>query len=137
MPNRTIVSRLVSLMCLLRERAKTIPTSRSFSVMHMQALHFIRVQDGCLMHDVAKYLAIKPPSATALVAHLIGRNLVKREVDAGDRRVIRLRATPAGRRLLAKRFDEFSRAMDGVLKRLTVEETQELIILLDRILSQK
>lgn len=134
MSNQKIVTQLVSLMCLLRERAKALPTSRTFSVIQMQALYYVFKKDSCLMRDIASYLAITPPSATTLVYNLMKRGLLQRQVDVEDRRVVRLRVTTAGKRLLKQRFTEFSKAMGKALSGLTLSEKKQLITFLDSIL---
>jgi long-chain acyl-CoA synthetase len=49
---------------------------------------------------LAHRLAVSPPSVTAVVDGLVGRGLVAREADAGDRRRLTLQLTPAGMKLL-------------------------------------
>ena len=51
--------------------------------------------------DLASLERVSPPSMTRIVGHLEDRRLVQREVDAADRRVTRLRVSPAGSRTLA------------------------------------
>ena len=43
---------------------------------------------------------VRPPTMTRIVAALVAAGLVVREPSAEDRRVVLIRATPAGRRLL-------------------------------------
>ncbi|MCC7322424.1 MAG: MarR family transcriptional regulator [Gemmatimonadaceae bacterium] len=50
--------------------------------------------------DLAAAEQVKPPTMTRLVTALEAHGLVKREGDADDARVVRVRATPKGIRLL-------------------------------------
>jgi len=52
-------------------------------------------------HSLAEWLAVKPPSITALVDGLVAKGLVERTVDAADRRRVTHELTPAGRDLHA------------------------------------
>jgi DNA-binding MarR family transcriptional regulator len=51
---------------------------------------------------LAELEAVQPPSMTRIVAQLEERDLVVREVDDTDRRVARVRVTPAAEQLLAE-----------------------------------
>lgn len=50
---------------------------------------------------LADRLAVRPPSVTAVVDGLVGRDLVERHHSEDDRRHVRHVLTPAGRKLLA------------------------------------
>lgn len=52
--------------------------------------------------DLAGAEGVQPPSMTRLVARLEARGLVRREIDAHDRRVARVQLTDEGRRLLSR-----------------------------------
>lgn len=45
---------------------------------------------------------VRPPTMTRIVSGLLRSGLVTREVDSGDRRVVRVRATRRGRELLQR-----------------------------------
>lgn len=49
---------------------------------------------------LARHLAVRPPSVTGVVDGLVGRGLVARTNDAGDRRCVSLDLTTTGRHLL-------------------------------------
>jgi DNA-binding MarR family transcriptional regulator len=49
--------------------------------------------------DVARATGVTAAGATDIIDRLEARALVRREADPEDRRVVRIRATPAGRRL--------------------------------------
>lgn len=50
--------------------------------------------------DIATALGIASPSAVELVARMVGAGLLRRQEDADDRRVTRLRLTELGEKLL-------------------------------------
>jgi DNA-binding MarR family transcriptional regulator len=51
---------------------------------------------------LAQRLAIRKPTATALADGLVAAGYAERESEPGDRRIVRLRMTPAGEAALAR-----------------------------------
>lgn len=64
---------------------------------------------------------VRPPTMTRIVKGLVRNGLVTREVDAGDRRVVRVRATRRGRELLERgrrrRIEHLTRRLRGLSPR--------------------
>ena len=64
---------------------------------------------------------VRPPTMTRIVKGLLRSGLVTREVDAGDRRVVRVRATRRGRELLERgrrrRIEHLARRLRGLSPR--------------------
>lgn len=65
------------------------------------ALSVVERRGPLSIGDLAVTERVSPPSMTRVVGHLEERQLVTREVDPTDRRIARLRVTPAGARALA------------------------------------
>jgi DNA-binding MarR family transcriptional regulator len=68
-----------------------------------QLLLAVRGHDGDqgpTIGEVAGYLMLRHHSAVGLVDRAVRAELVERREDPGDRRVVRLRLTPAGGRIL-------------------------------------
>jgi DNA-binding MarR family transcriptional regulator len=66
---------------------------------------------------LAARLAVAKPTMTSLVDTLVERGFVARETAPGDRRVVRLAITPAGRDALAAAERHFAGVLDEVLQR--------------------
>ena len=68
--------------------------------------------------DVAEHLLLRHHSVVGLVDRAVAADLVERRTDLDDQRLVRLRATPRGgrvlRRLAALHLDEVRRIMPGV-----------------------
>jgi DNA-binding MarR family transcriptional regulator len=64
--------------------------------------------------DVATELGVNPSTATRMCDRLVRKGLIRRSRRAGDRRVVRLTLTPAGRELV----DEVTRRRRQELSRL-------------------
>ncbi|AEV84552.1 Multiple antibiotic resistance protein marR [Actinoplanes sp. SE50] len=67
--------------------------------------------------DIAEELGVNPSTGTRMLDRLIGKGLVRRTRSATDRRVVRLRLTPDGQRLVEQILDrrrrELERLVDG------------------------
>ncbi len=106
-----------------RPRATRAPTAHLADRLHSAALHLLRrlrreddasglpapqlsalsviVFGGPItLGDLARAEQVRPPTISKVIAILEAQSLVEREVDAGDRRVTRVRATARGTKLL-------------------------------------
>ena len=68
--------------------------------------------------DLARIEQVKPPTMTKVIAGLEAGGLVKRRLDADDRRAVKLEATPRGARLLQtgrrRRVARLAAALEGL-----------------------
>ena len=62
----------------------------------MRALMAVGHRPGCTMGELASRLGIGVSAATGLVDRLVERGALERDSDAADRRVVRVRMSPAG-----------------------------------------
>jgi DNA-binding MarR family transcriptional regulator len=69
------------------------------SVLEWYALRALYVQDGVSASHLAQMLCRHPSSLTALLDRMEEHDLLRREVDAGDRRSVCIFLTDAGRAL--------------------------------------
>lgn len=67
---------------------------------HLSALSVLVFGGERTLGELAAAEGVRPPSMTRFVQNLERDGLVEREVDPADRRVVRVRATAAGERLL-------------------------------------
>src|SRR5688572_22042152 len=54
------------------------------------------------MSEIARQISVTMPSATAIVDKMVKADLVKRDADPQDRRVIRIALSDAGRQMVAE-----------------------------------
>ncbi|MFM8237738.1 MAG: MarR family winged helix-turn-helix transcriptional regulator [Actinomycetota bacterium] len=66
----------------------------------LSALAAVRRDVGVTLSGLAEHERVQPPTMTRIVDALVAKGLVERSVCPDDRRVSRLRATPAGRELV-------------------------------------
>jgi DNA-binding MarR family transcriptional regulator len=88
-------------------RVKNITTSQ------LRFLHEVKVHPGSSGAQLARACYITPQSAQAMMARAVERGWIVRGSDTENHRLVTLRLTPAGERLLAY--------ADGVLSRLEAE----------------
>jgi DNA-binding MarR family transcriptional regulator len=88
--------------------------------------------DGPLrMSDIAAKLKVTLPSATAVVDHLVSKNLVVRQDDPKDRRLVICRLSPAGETLIHKLWVSGRATLASLLEDITLEQAQQAAAVAD------
>jgi DNA-binding MarR family transcriptional regulator len=67
------------------------------SVPQFRCLHFVGRQAGCSVSDVAAFLGVTLPTASAMVDRLVRAGALRTRASRSDRRRTHLYLTPAGR----------------------------------------
>lgn len=83
---------------------------------------------------------VQPPSMTRQVDALVARRLLERESQAPDRRVVRVKLTSGGERILQRNRSVRTAFVAARLKRRPPEERErlgELVVLLEHLVGQK
>jgi DNA-binding MarR family transcriptional regulator len=90
-------------------------------------------QEGVSVKDIAKFLNVTKGAVTQFIDALVEKNLVKREEDAHDRRVQRIRLTE----FAESRFDQFKKSyylsLNKLFDALTDKEVEQLVSLLEKL----
>jgi DNA-binding MarR family transcriptional regulator len=94
-------------------------------------------EEGISVKELAERSAVTPGAITQFVDVLIAKDLVKREADLNDRRIVRLKVTPAAESRLQKLKEEFFTSAARTFGVLQDDELKHLIDLLARVGSQK
>ena len=98
----------------------------SASPTQLAALATIERDGPLTLGALAAIERVRPPTITAAVGRLEERSLVRRRVDARDRRVARVEITPQGRRLLAQSRSRKTAYLERQLAALTRDERDTL-----------
>ncbi len=98
----------------------------SLSVPQFRCLNFISGKPGCAIGDIAAFLGVTMPTASAMADRLVQAALVQPQTASGDRRRSRLEVTPAGRAQLAQIQDRAHGELKAVLAVCTPLEQQTL-----------
>jgi len=100
---------------------------------HTETLRLIGEKHQVAMKEVAGFLAITPPSATALVNHLVKSGYVQRISDKNDRRTVHLQLTKTGQTMMQKSLTEHCKIFIKLLKKLNAKEQLQLLNILKKI----
>ena len=96
------------------------------SAPRLSALSVVVFGGPITLGDLARAEQVKPPTMTKLVQALESARLVTRNADSGDARIMWIKATPKGRKLLFKGRAARVRALSDRLASFTSEEVEEL-----------
>ncbi len=96
------------------------------SLPQLEVLIFVSENGEPLMRDIARYLNVKAPSATELVAELVRTRHLTRLPGTRDRREVRVALTAKGRAALAKSNAKRMRVFSEVLSPLSEPERREM-----------
>jgi len=99
----------------------------------MIALGILEEKDALKMNEIAGELNISLPAATGLIGRLHKIGMVKREYDDSDRRIIRVRLTPKGKKAIEASRELKLRSMQRAFSGLTEKERQDYLNVLKKI----
>jgi DNA-binding MarR family transcriptional regulator len=95
---------------------------RQASIAHLLCLRVIGERKNPTMQDLARGLAVKGPTATALIDALAAEGFVARVQEQEDRRVTRVRLTRRGAQEVARQQRLLAAAVRTLLAPLTTQE---------------
>jgi DNA-binding MarR family transcriptional regulator len=95
-----VADRLHSAAIHLLRRVRRQDPASGLSAPRLSALSVIVFGGPVTMTDLAQAEQVQLPTMSRLITSLEHDGLVQREVDPNDRRVVRVRATPEGKRVL-------------------------------------
>ncbi len=87
----------------------------------------IQRHQNCTLRELSGHLGISPSTACELVDRLVREELVRREQDTQDRRIVRLGLAPKGQRLFARHKEERRKHLHTFLDRLTEQQRKEML----------
>ena len=95
-----VADRLHSAAIHLLRRVRTEDDASGLTAPRLSALSVLVFGGPRTLGALAAAEQVRPPTMSAIVAGLVGAGLVAREPDPADRRVVRVRATAEGERLM-------------------------------------
>jgi len=128
-----LVSLVFSLHRLLQDKMRREGKNFS-SFLQFKTLQYIEQQGKPGMKDIADFLSITPPSATSLIENLANAGKIERVADPNDRRIVRLKITPAGKQTIQETMIMMNERMKTLLSRLNDEEVSQLTAILEKFL---
>nr|WP_315427346.1 MarR family transcriptional regulator [uncultured Albidiferax sp.] len=96
------------------------------SVPQFRCLNFVARQPDCSIGEIASFLGVTMPTASAMADRLVRAGLVQPQAGATDRRRSQLQATPAGQAQLAQIQQRAQADLELALATCTPRELQSL-----------
>jgi len=118
---------------LFKDRTTSSSEFTHLSILQIHTLSLLKKNASLPMSEIAEYFRIELPSATSLLNKLVALQLVKREQDTKDRRLVKIVLTEKGDDLLKKAMDERVTHIERMLSYLSGTEQQELLRLLEKL----
>jgi MarR family transcriptional regulator, organic hydroperoxide resistance regulator len=133
----TITKRYIEIMFksnrILRDQMRFSSDIAHLSILQIHTLSFLKQKTNVQMREIAENFHIELPSATSLLNKLVALQLVKRQADEKDRRLVRVSLTEAGNDILKKAMEEKLTHVEHMLSYLTDTEQHELLRLLEKL----
>lgn len=127
------MQRLWSLTHALEVRSKRMARMLGVTGPQRLVIRMIGQRPGVSARDVAQTLGIHPSTLTGILARLEAQGLIRREIDANDRRRSQFELTAAGKRIDRERKGTVEAAVRRALTRAqpsVIANTTELLALL-------
>jgi DNA-binding MarR family transcriptional regulator len=100
----------------------------SLSLIHLHVLSVLEGEGPLPMSHLAETLDVSVASTTGIISRMEERGLVERSHGEADRRVVLVRATPAGLAIFSDMTEQRRMALGRLLARLTDDELASLLI---------
>lgn len=128
-----VANRLHSAAVHLLRRARRVDTESQLPAPQLSALSVVVYGGPVTLGALAAAEQVRPPTMTRLIASMAAAGLVDRVPDESDRRVVRIRSTAKGRRLLEEGRDRRIAVIAEGLAALPGSEVQRIANALDAI----
>lgn len=99
--------------------------SSDFTIAQLRVLLVLQVQGASRMGSIASALEIALPTATGIVDNLVKKDLVVRETDPQDRRLVICKLSPEGQNLINRLWRSGRFQMENLLDGLTLQQLEK------------
>jgi DNA-binding MarR family transcriptional regulator len=96
------------------------------TVQQLRVLNLVASEPGLSSQDLARQLAVSPPTASGLVDRLEEKGVLERRRDPDDRRLRRLYLTDLGQEAVLEGDSLFERALVAVIKLMTPDDMRAM-----------
>lgn len=100
---------------------------------HLEIMHILKEESTKHIAEIGERLQIPKPQMTHLIDRLEDLEIVTRQADTTDRRIINIMLTDKGRRIIEELDQVIKESIEAKLSILTEEELQELSVSLKRL----
>jgi DNA-binding MarR family transcriptional regulator len=106
---------------------------QTFSFSQVMVLQTLLHHKEMKMTGLATFLGLSKANATGLVDRLVKRGLIERDRSTTDRRVVRVRLTPAGIRTTRKLAAQQQKGLTEMMKRIPEKDLERFIATLEQV----
>lgn len=106
---------------------------QTFSFSQVMVLQTLLHHKEMKMTGLATFLGLSKANATGLVDRLVKRGLIERDRSTTDRRVVRVRLTPAGVRTTRKLAVQQQKGLAEMMKRIPEKDLERFIAILEQV----
>lgn len=85
---------------------------------------------GLKVSEISRFLGLTPPTVTQLINSLEAKQMVERQADPSDRRVVRIKLTEQGKIITRRARDHMDATLNRMVEYLGEEESNQLAELL-------
>jgi DNA-binding MarR family transcriptional regulator len=128
-----VANRLHSAAIHLLRRARRVDAESHLPAPQLSALSVIVYGGPITLGALASAEQVRPPTMTRLIAAMEDGGLIARETDKDDRRLVRIRATAKGKRILEEGRDRRIAVIGEALSTLPDADVQAIAAALDAI----
>lgn len=100
-----------------------------------QILVFLKYHQGISQKELSQKHKTKPASISGVLQKLEKHDLIKRETDIHDKRILRVYLTPAGEKLANQADEYLTQISEKMFKNFTKEEKECYLNILEKISS--
>jgi len=118
---------------ILKDRIFLVHKAVGINPQQMYAAFMIYEHEGLTMKELAEHLGITSPSTTSLVNRLVRLKWVSRMADPSNRKLVRLKLAPDGKKILTQVMKTQSTAMGEVLSLLSVTDRTDFARILSNL----
>jgi len=112
------------------------PAGEALTGRQMEAVVFLAHRSDTTMSEFADGLSITRAAASELVARLIDKNVVRREADLNDRRVVYVRLAGPAEGMAGEMHEQWRRQLETVFARFPDIEPETLVAFLEALIEQ-
>ncbi len=118
---------------LLNKRTKNTLKDFDITPPQFMALLTLHHKKESIMSDLVQRMHMSPPTATGIIDRLVKQCYVERFRSEEDRRIVKVRLTEKGQKLLEEVREVRLSILEADLKELTKDELEQLIKILEKL----
>ena len=115
------------------ERESNYLSRGKITLPQLWVLEHLSRREVCPMNELARFLRASRPAATGMADRMIVQGLITRQDDPKDRRVVRIRLTAKGHRILKTIWDQKRRMLVEVFGRISPQRREQYLMTLGQV----